>query len=448
MADISEEVSGGLGRPSLASPTAIAVPDGYVLAERFAVGVATDYDAVGTQTADGRWTFEPDSAAAYRTRILVRRPADPSTASGVVIIEWLNVSAGADADPAFLYLGEEIARRGHVWVGVSAQLAGIEGGEALFGMGMTQGLQQADPARYGSLVHPGDGYSFDIFTQVARALASGHEVLGGIVPTALIAAGESQSAFALTTYYDGVQPLTDAFDGFFVHSRAAGALPLERPGMAVALTSVIVSRITPIFRDDLAAPVFSLQAEGDLVGYLSSAEVRQPDSPTFRLWEVAGTAHADAHLLGDFADTFECGAPINDAPMHVVAKAGLRALESWVLDGTAPPTGPRIDTVADGTRMAISRDADGIALGGIRTPPVDVPVDVLSGENDSESIDCILFGSTVPLPEPRIAELYPSVGAYESSYAASVDATIAAGFALEEDRDALEGYAQPTRVAP
>ena len=31
-----------------------------------------------------------------------------------------------------------------------------------------QGLRKVDPACYGSLDHPGDGYAFDIFTQVAR----------------------------------------------------------------------------------------------------------------------------------------------------------------------------------------------------------------------------------------------------------------------------------------
>ena len=29
------------------------------------------------------------------------------------------------------------------------------------------------PARYGTLDHPGDGFSFDIYTQVARALRTG-----------------------------------------------------------------------------------------------------------------------------------------------------------------------------------------------------------------------------------------------------------------------------------
>ena len=40
---------------------------------------------------------------------------------------------------------------------------------------------------------------------------------------------------ALTTYYDGVQPLTRVFDGFFVHSRGAMTLPLVAPGAGADL---------------------------------------------------------------------------------------------------------------------------------------------------------------------------------------------------------------------
>jgi hypothetical protein len=94
------------------------------------------------------------------------------------------------------------------------------------------------------------------------------------------------------------------------------------------------------------------------------------------------------------------------------------------------------------------RDADGIALGGVRTPPVDVPVDALSGVPVSSSIICLLLGSTVALPDARIAELYSSRAEYEQLYEESAVATIAAGFVLEDDHAALTAYSQPERVAP
>ena len=111
--------------------------------------------------------------------MLVRRPADPKEFSGTVIVEWLNVSGGVDADPDWVSLREEIVRRGDAWVGVSAQRIGVMGGPVLVKVEVPgaeaagKGLKAIDPARYGSLEHPGDGFSFDIFTQVARAVRAG-----------------------------------------------------------------------------------------------------------------------------------------------------------------------------------------------------------------------------------------------------------------------------------
>mgnify|MGYP003528218858 CR=1 FL=1 len=47
----------------------------------------------------------------------------------------------------------------------------------------------------------------------------------------------------------------------------------------------------------------------------------------------AGTAHADAHILGPTAASLDCGVPINDGPLHIVAKAALRALTTWLTTG-------------------------------------------------------------------------------------------------------------------
>lgn len=451
VADLSEELTGG-GGPFIGAATGVEVPEGYVEQEVVASGVATAFVAEEPLPSDGRWTLRPGTTAAYRTRVLVRRPADVERASGTVIVEWLNVSGGLDANPDYASLEEEIVRQGHTWVGVSAQLIGVEGGPVLVSPPgvedlVGKGLVVLDPERYGSLDHPGDGFSFDIYTQVARAVRAGGPVLGGVTPEVVLAAGESQSALALTTYYNGVQPLTDAFDGFLVHSRASVALPLVGPGEYADLAGGIAAAVPAPLRDDLDVPVLELQAESDVVGVLRSVDVRQPDTDRFRLWEVAGTAHADRHLLGVVADSVDCGVPINDGPMHVVAKAALRHLDTWVRTGEAPPIAPRLDVI-DGEEPAIGRDEDGIALGGIRTPPVDVPVEVLSGApGPNPDLLCLLLGSTTPLPPERLAELHPSRGGYEAAFAAGVDDAVAAGFVLEEDRGALTALADPSLVA-
>ncbi len=424
---------------------------GYVQHEYAAAGTATSYKAAGALTPDGRWSLTPDASAHYNTRVLVRAPAKPSAFSGNVVVEWLNVSGGADADPEWVSLREEIVRAGDAWVGVSAQRIGVEGGPVLVKVegvagaeDQGKGLKGIDPARYSSLQHPGDGFSFDIYTQVARALRRGAG-LSGLHPKRLIAAGESQSAFALVSYFDGVQPLAHAYDAYFVHSRGAAGLPLVAPGAYADISGSIGGSAT-IFRTDQTVPMIDIQTETDLTSVLNSYAARQPDNKHFRLWEVPGTAHADKHLVGPGVKAIDCGVPINNGAMHIVAKAALRALTTWVTTGKAPVKAPRID-VEPGASPQIRRNADGIALGGIRTPPVDVPVATLSGvPGPNPSTICLLLGSTKPFSAARLKELYSSRAEYLKRYKAHVDSTIKAGFALAGDRAALLAFAEPSLI--
>ena len=425
---------------------------GYVQHEYAASGLASSYRATTALAHDGRWSFVVDGHAHYRTRVLIRRPADPARFSGTVVVEWLNVSGGVDADPEYTSFRDEILRQGDIWVGVSAQLIGVVGGPVLVSVPVAaqftgKGLVGIDPARYGSLRHPGDGFSFDIFTQVARALRRGGPAMGSRRPKLVLAVGESQSAIALTTYVNGVQPLSHEFDGYILHSRAGAPLPLVGPGQYADLAHAIGT--TPVIvRTDGAPPVIELQAESDVTGVLDSAAARQPDSGRFRLWEVAGTAHADVHLLGSVSRSIDCGAPINDGPMHLVAAAALHDLDRWLRTGIPPPHAPRLKLL-DGPPAQVARDADGIAIGGIRTPPISVPAVVLSGmHGPSTSLLCLLLGSTTPMAASRLDRLYGSRSSYLARYSANSTKTIRAGWVLADDRAALLGYARPAAIAP
>lgn len=443
VAEVVSELSGSRA-PFMGASIGATVPSGYTEQEFLVSGIATSYRSEGELTGDGRWNLEPDTSAEYRTRILVRRPTEMSAFSGTVVVEWLNVSGGLDANPDYASTEEELIRAGDAWVGVSAQRIGVEGGPVLVAApgasGITGlGLKRIDPSRYGDLVHPGDGFAFDIFTQVARTIRAGGDLLGGANPRMLIAAGESQSAIALTTYYNGVQPLTDAFDGFYIHSRASVGLPLVAPGQFADLAGSMTTSRPTILRTDADTPVLELQAESDVTGVLRSIDARQDDTDSFRLWEVAGTAHADAHLLGPLSTQLDCGLPINDGPMHLVAKAALRALTSWIESGVPPEPQPRLATTDPETGpVTIARDTDGIAIGGIRTPPVDVPTVVLSGLAGPEpSLLCILLGSTRPLPAPSATDRYGDLAGYRSRFDTATTTAIEAGVILEEDLAAL-----------
>src|SRR6266566_4247218 len=101
---------------------------GYTLEEFFLESTATRYEPAGPAGADGYWQVTPAGQAPFATRLVVCRPSDPGAFTGTVILEWLNVSAGFDAPAHWMLTHRQVVRAGWAWVGISAQRAGIEGG--------------------------------------------------------------------------------------------------------------------------------------------------------------------------------------------------------------------------------------------------------------------------------------------------------------------------------
>jgi hypothetical protein len=318
-------------------------------------------------------------------------------------------------------------------------------------MGLVAGytLKAADPGRYGSLVHPGDQYSYDMYTQTgAAAWFENDLMLGGLQPERVIAIGESQSAFRLTTYVNAIGPKTDVWDGYLIHSRGnAGA----------ALNVDVKMPADQRIRTDLNVPVLQFQAETDMLGRgLNSIGARQPDTDLIRTWEVAGTAHADAYNLG-IGDTdngdgvgdaamfqamltppasvygglLACTTPINTGPHTYVLRSALNSLDNWIRTGDAPESRPTLDI----TNGAFVLDAKGNVTGGIRTPHVDVPVAILSGLGQTGSAFCGLFGTTVTPPPAAFASwaLPNGRAAFDAAWIASLDDAVAKGNILEAD---------------
>ncbi|WP_347177233.1 alpha/beta hydrolase domain-containing protein [Parafrankia sp. EAN1pec] len=451
-ATITGPIAGGKGTPILAAVAGMAdlKPKKYVESEYFATGTAQSYTAPDAAPADGRVKATPGATADYRTRIIVRRPGDPTAFNGTLIIEWLNVTGGQDADPDWAYLAPEIMRSGYAWVGVTTQKVGIDGvenGGILPDNGFKlSGLREADPERYGSLRHPGDAYSYDIFTQVGQALrnpaSDGEKPLGTLVPKQFIAVGESQSAATLSTYIDTVQPLTHQFDGFLVHSRGAGLAPLNDSVKAGDINS---AKPVPL-RSDTDVPILVFETETDLI-QLGYAKVTQPDSALIRVWEVAGTSHADTTIIGNYAEFLGCDPNINDGPQLYVIRAALATLSTWVHTGKAPPSAPRLQVSSNQADLA--RDEHGIALGGIRTPVVDVPVSTLSGVPGKKGgLQCAALGSTTALDPATVRSLYLDRNAYLAAFAASTDSAIKEGYLLPADRKDMIARAETYQFPP
>jgi hypothetical protein len=440
-------ITGGRGRPFTAT-AADLVAAGYTEKEFFFAGEATAYVLQGEMSMDGKWRLMEASTAPFKSRLLVRRPMDPLTFNGTVVVEWLNVSGGADGDPGFMYNAAEILREGYAFVGVSAQVVGVEGGGfSRAGAGAVP-LKQYDLERYGSLRHPGDEYSYDIFTQAARVIrgAGGASVLEGLEPERVIGYGESQSAMRMVSYVNGVHPLVEQYDGFFIHSRGAGGAPFEGgrgfQGMRGSATFI---------RDDLAEPVFQYQTETDVTGRLAFLPARQPDSDRLRTWEVAGTAHADRHIL-DFNAKLRAGGSrlayegVNDGPKHFVIKAALHSLDRWMRSGTEPARVEPLRTDASGSPV---KDEHGNTLGGVRSPHVDVPIATHSGDPPPGGNDGgfrFLFGSTTPFTRQKLMTLYPTHEDYVAKVAASARRAREAGFLLEPEEQAMVAKAEAAPI--
>lgn len=313
-------ITGGtFGRPFGTSSDVDPADFGYVEEEFFLSGSATTYGpAPGTTLgADGMWTVEPTGTQPYRTRILVRRPVDPARFNGTAVVFWMNTSAGFDISD---FGSPHLMRRGFVHVFVSAQRQSVEGG-SLVGNDGTLGLKDWDPVRYGALDVSSTDLAFDIFSQAARAVGPGRPALpndpmNGLAVERVIAAGGSQSAGWLATYYDAVQQLEHVFDAFQI---------LLYFGSGYPLATDVEMPDSLSFRTDVAAPVLVWNTENETLYY---APARQPDSDRFRLWEYAGLNHTggvvgaervNAYMQREFG--FALPTPNCDLPVDTIDSA-------------------------------------------------------------------------------------------------------------------------------
>jgi hypothetical protein len=301
--------------------------------------------------------------------------------------------------------------------------------------------------------------------------------VGGLEPDHIVAAGESQSAACLVTYINAIDPIAQAFDGFFVHGRPGMGVTLEGVFMPSSVRlqdandhAATIAGSGECIRGDVRVPVLVFQSETDVI-VLGGGRADQHDSDAIRVWELAGAAHADTYLLN--ASRFDDGTlssdrlaellrptsdlimgktatPINAGPQqHYVGQAALSHLVRWVASGTPPPQPPRLNRYLEGDTFQL--DQYGNATGGIRHPWVDVPTAVLSGLGQTGEMFAMLFGRTEPFDDATLLKIYPKGRAeYLEKFAASLDATIGAGFILDADRAeilAVAGASYPLLLA-
>jgi hypothetical protein len=448
---VSGPVTGGSRGWPFAASTLDVANLGYTEAEFFLEGIATRFKlAPGTElTRDGRWSVEPAGEAPFRTRMLVYRPADAAKFNGTVVVTWNNVTAGYD-----LFGAEslELFEGGFGLVCLTTQKVGIEGLPPVH-----QGLAQWDAERYGTLSIPSDDYSYDIFTQAARAVGrdrnrSGIDPMGGLDVQRVVAQGASQSAGRLGTYVNAIQPLSHAFDGFILTIYFGAGSPLEVGDTVIninapATTGTPRLRGSNLLRDDLDVPVFVVNSELEAIACYG---VRQPDTELFRYWESAGTCHVSAQAQRDRRNKSERdeirAMPLNEAinriPMVPLYDSAYHHMHHWLTDGTPPPSQPKVEFA--GEPPAVVRDEDGIARGGIRLPQAEVPLAQNSTIPLTDDIYAVLGGSSHAFPREKVHARYGSQAAFLAQFQAAAARAVEAGVLLPRDVPALVAEASDT----
>jgi len=425
----------------------------------------------GTARTYGPVSLPP---AHYRSRMIVWTPNDPSKFNGTTVVEWAEVSDFGQFELT-VELNDQspmLEQQGFAFVLVSAEQRGVC--DRTPDGCTTTSLQAADPARYGSLDHPGDAYSFDIFSQALQAIKhpTGTAPLGTLKTRVLIAEGFQRS---IDKYFPVGAPV----------SSTPSTSPISIYGPLndyLANGADADARLADAFLIDAAAPAVEPPTyRVPTLHHLDESAIRRTPTPDRRnhvTWEVVGAPHADRWSGGhieipspngptaklsrrdeearrDKYDNFGqeafsagdvCAPGPNTGsafPRRFTLDAAIVDLRAWVVDGVRAPAAARIErtvAVPDTPSKKLERDADGNALGGLRSPVVEVPVATYNGEA------CISSGTMIPLPPERHAQLYPTHQRYVQELLAATNDAVADRFLVCQDAETILRKASASTV--
>jgi Alpha/beta hydrolase domain len=452
------------------------VPAGYMENEYFASGQGNLYE----YTPTGIQIVTPCPASAeplgctdipYTTRMLVKQPSDPRKFSGTVVVEPLNPSAGYDIAAVWDRSWPYFVRSGDIFVGWTSRYVTINT------------LKQWNPTRYAPLrwgqnSAVDDGITFDIAAQIGALFKTN----GVGSPTHALKvkhvfeAGFSQDGgftFTQADVFNAVERLPDGgpvYDGYIPGGTTgpsnidfgltpAGALPPGDPRHQMQPRDVPVIQINTETEEAALAPAGLTYRRSD------------SDAPgdRYRLWEVPGASHVSndlntpsitlqrslAELQGipvaelapvgcthlQFVNGPSVGVPgvvdPNTYPFSNVANAAFADLTKWIDEGVPPPHASFIEVTNTAPAMII-RDAFGNALGGVRTPFVDVPTATYSPTDTVAHTTlfsgfCVLYGYNIPFSQSTLRSLYPNHGDYVAAVARESNLLVHEGFWLRPD---------------
>jgi len=350
----------------------------------------------------------------YTTRLVIRRPADDSDSSGLVVAESMHPIGGAHG---FEYNSIYIMDSGHIAVEVST-------------LGADQ-IREFNPNRYGDIqISPTQ--TSEVLAQAGALIKSPQSPIADLNPRKVILWGTSASSAILTRYLDAhaVFTLADGsniYDGFMPTSNGSDIQPVDVPMIQVPT------------QHEYGTGATSIQ-DGD-----------EPGSQ-FRVYEFAGLAHLDARNNGERVTQNDCQNPISMLPQEAYFSVALHHLLEWVDKGTVPPRAPRVlmDNYVDNDGSLMLLDSVGNAYGGIRNPYVDLaaykytmvnaPTEAAMNAGPGimgPGLLCRLSGWQTPVARDTLRSEYRSATNYVNQFESRLNELEAAGWSLPVYHDLI-----------
>ena len=439
--------------PLMAAATLQTVVDlparGYLEEEFFVSGRADVYDW------DGGGVRVLTPGANYTTRILLRRPADPRRFSGTAIVEIANVGRGYDFPFTWGVSHDHFMESGDAWVLVTyapEHIAALK----QFNAARYAPLSMASPApteRCAAAAAAEEGLRWDIISQVGALLraARADGPLGGFAVERVFATSHGGELATYIAAFHSRARLANGrpvYDGYIQH-RHPGLTRLHACGTAPAAADP-----RQVLRN-VDVPVLRIVAQTDV---LATFARRREDSDAlndrYRLYEIAGAAHADGSFypyIPSVADQKKTGfdafpaswpfpaacskdIPLLRVPIMTYAlDAAFANLARWVRDGVAAPRAERVAVEHGGTPHArVVLDRNGNAAGGVRTPFLDVAVATYVTSTPGEGT-CRNLGYKESFGWARLEAMYGSSRNYAARVAESVDRLVRARWLTESD---------------
>lgn len=414
---------------------------GYAEDEYFISGTSNP-NAAGDRPNVG--ATRPNTA--YTTRIVVRRPVDPSRFSGTVQLE--PVGDRTEAVTSWTWAWPYFVSNHDIWVGITVSKDSVETLRSKF-----------DPTRYAPLEISDEGLSWDILSQVAWLVRSPDGPLGkegyldqaAVVPGLLrvYASGWSSAGCMLAEFLDkgrdqqarrpDGRPL---IDGYIVGTcPVSGPVAIPHDAAVIQVMSESEYSGAPVSRD---AVIAARRPDGNKAG-----------EHRYRWYDVAGVADAGyldqpalslaAYQIGwSQGPGADCAKPIGRvSTMNDTARALFRNLDEWVRIGRYPPHGAVFQLDEDHT---VKRDQYGNVLGGLRPYWVDVPsfrfvlaaVDTARQDKWPEaSAFCAHIGYEEAFSGDQFSKLYKNHDDYVEKVTDAVILLVNGRYMLAADADAL-----------